>query len=155
MSTVNVRASVPHRGPAEAFELIADFGRYAEICPEVRSVSVAAIDEHLLRSTWEVEFRDGALTWTEEDRLDPGAGTISFDQVDGDFEAFGGAWEVRAVGSGSEVSFRADFDLGITSLRSIIDPIAERSLRENIEMILVRVLGDGTAIESGPPGATS
>jgi ribosome-associated toxin RatA of RatAB toxin-antitoxin module len=146
MSSVDVRARVPHRSPAEVFELIADFGHYAEVCPEVRSVAVTVLDEHRLRSTWEVEFRDGALTWTEEDRLDPGAGTITFDQVDGDFEAFGGAWTVRAVDEGSEVHFRADFDLGITSLRSIIDPIAERSLRENIEMILVRLLGDGTTI---------
>ena len=94
-------------------------------------------------------------TWTEEDRLDPGAGTISFDQVDGDFEAFRGTWQVHTVGSGSEVSFHADFDLGITSLRSIIDPIAERSLRENIEMILVRLLGDGTTIAERPPGTPS
>jgi ribosome-associated toxin RatA of RatAB toxin-antitoxin module len=155
MSTVEVRASVPHRAPAEVFALIADFGHYAEICPEVRSVAVTAVDEHVVRSTWEVEFRDGALTWTEEDRLDPGAGTIGFEQVDGDFESFGGAWEVRAAGSGSEVSFRAEFDLGITSLRSIIDPIAERSLRENIEMILLRLLGDGTTIAARPPGTTS
>ena len=85
-----------------------------------------------------------------------GAGIISFDQVDGDFETFRGTWKVQASGSGSAVSFRADFDLGITSLRSIIDPIAERSLRQNIEMILVRLLGDGTTIvERSPPDTRS
>lgn len=46
----------------------------------------------------------------------------------------------------SAVSFHADFDMGITSLRAIIEPIAERSLRENIKLILVGVLGNGTTI---------
>ncbi|MDQ3470453.1 MAG: hypothetical protein M3487_11910 [Actinomycetota bacterium] len=84
--------------------------------------------------------------WTEEDQLDRTAGTITFSQVDGDFEEFAGSWSVRPRDEGAEVSFHAEFDLGITSLRSIIEPIAERSLRENVELILLGVLGEGTTI---------
>ena len=48
------------------------------------------------------------------------------------------------LGGGSSITFRAEFDLGIPSLASIIDPVAQSTLRSNILRILTGLLGEVT-----------
>ena len=88
-------------------------------------------------------LRQGLLQWTEEDLFDAGRGTIHFRLLDGDFEHFAGSWSVRADDDGTVVEFRADLDVGLSSLGSVIEPIAERSLRENILSIVGSLVGPG------------
>lgn len=49
--------------------------------------------------------------------------------------------------------FRAAFDLGIPSLASIIDPIAERTLAENMQLILRGLTGERTVFLGDAPSA--
>lgn len=128
-----------------AYGLVRDFGRYPELVDVVRKVEVhPGADDGVVVSDWEVDFRNGVLTWSEEDVFDDGAMLISFRQTAGDFEVFDGQWEVTPAGpagAGCVVRFEAKFDFGLPSLAGIIDPVAERVLRETIATILQALLG--------------
>jgi ribosome-associated toxin RatA of RatAB toxin-antitoxin module len=106
-------------------------------------------------STWEVDFRDGVMEWTEADEFDDPATTIRFTQLDGDFEEFAGSWSTRRDGADSIVEFTAHFDIGIPSLGAIIEPLAERTLRDNVTQILRGLLGADIAIATEAEGSSA
>src|SRR5262249_41649324 len=83
-----------------------------------------------------VNFRNGILRWAERDQLDPIGRTITFAQTTGDFASFTGSWHVQPVGDDVTLAFTADFDLGMPSLAALIDPVAERTLCENLAVII-------------------
>ena len=97
-----------------------------------------------LDSTWEVNFGNGVLIWSEHDVVDRAGLSITFVQTAGDFERFDGGWRVAQAGDDVAVRFDAAFDLGMPGLAPIIDPIAERALVDNIQRILVGLTGPGT-----------
>ena len=147
MRTVSVKASVQDLDPDEVFDRVSDFERYPDLCESVLSVTLEDLGDERVRSTWEVEFRDGVMEWTEEDRFDRDSRTIDFIQTAGDFEHFSGRWAVFSEGTASVVEFTAEFDLGVPSLGNLLEPIAERSLRENIATILQALLGEHVLVE--------
>ncbi|MEV7320804.1 SRPBCC family protein [Streptomyces sp. NPDC093970] len=137
--------------PHEAYERVRDFARYPDLVDTVRSVTVhpAASGSPVL-SDWEVDFRNGVLAWSEEDVFDDRALSIVFRQTEGDFESFDGRWDVTAGPRGTaRVRFAAMFDFGLPSLAGIVDPVAERVLRETIEHILRTLLADEGRADAG------
>jgi ribosome-associated toxin RatA of RatAB toxin-antitoxin module len=142
MGEVNLKATVPSRDWVEVFEALSRFAEYPEQTTSVKSCEVVDNGDGTVTSTWAVHFREGLLCWSEEDRLDPEHGTIEFRQLDGDLDEFTGGWAVEPLGDDVAVSFSATFDMGIPSLRSLIEPIAEQTLLENLAAILVGLLGE-------------
>jgi ribosome-associated toxin RatA of RatAB toxin-antitoxin module len=143
MRRVTVEATVPDADAAEVFARLQDFSSYPLYTDAVREVVIEGTDESGTTSDWAVNFRGGILRWRERDVIDPVARTIDYEQVEGDFERFEGDWRVTSEGDAVRVVFTARFDLGIPTLAPIIDPIAERALRENIQTILLGLLGAG------------
>ena len=88
------------------------------------------------------------MRWVEEDRLDPEAGTIVFDLVEGNLRHFSGSWAVTEADGGSDVLFRCDFAVGMPALSSFLDPLAERSIRDNIKEILKGLFGEAYELKS-------
>ncbi|MEU1013727.1 MULTISPECIES: SRPBCC family protein [unclassified Streptomyces] len=132
---------------AQAYARIRDFARYPDLVDTVRKVTVHPPgDDGTVRSDWEVDFRNGVLAWTEEDVFDDRAPGIAFRQLYGDFETFDGAWSVDGTAGGARVVFTASFDFGLPTLANIVDPVAERVLRETIEHILRALLGQGEVV---------
>lgn len=142
MRHAEVHAFVQDADRDEVFDRLADFDGYAALADVVRSVRVEPGDP--VRSTWEVYFRNGILEWTEVDWLRRSEGRIDFEQSEGDFEDFSGHWQLSTVPGGVEVTFAVDFDFGMPSLASIIDPVAERVLTDTLESI-IGALFPGTA----------
>jgi ribosome-associated toxin RatA of RatAB toxin-antitoxin module len=143
MPDVAVTAAVRGACPDAVFSAVADFASYAKHTDTVREVVVRPLADGALESAWEVNFRTGVLAWTERDVVDPAARRIDFDQVDGDFALFAGRWAVEPDGDGVTVRFTASFDLGMPSLAPMIDPIAVRTLVDNVRAILDGLLGPG------------
>ena len=141
MPDVAVTAAVPDACPEAVFSAVADFASYAKYTDTVRDVVVTTADDGALESAWEVNFRNGVLAWTERDLVDPAARRIDFEQVDGDFAVFTGVWAVEPDGDGVTVRFTASFDLGMPSLAPMVDPIAVRTLIDNVQAILRGLLG--------------
>ena len=141
MRHLEVQVHTVERDAAEVYARLCDFERYPEFAAAVKSVHVTAAGNGTTTSRWEVLFRTGILRWTEEDHFDADARTIHFRQTEGDIDHFSGTWIVHEDATGnSRVEFSADFDLGIPALASILEPIAERALRDNIQQILAGLL---------------
>ena len=141
MRTLRLRLHVPDKPASEVYATLADFGRYPELCDAVRSVVVTEVSENVTVSAWEVAFRVGLLRWTEEDTFDPGALSITFRQLEGDIAVFDGSWQCTDVTQGSEVIFSARLDMGIPSLADALEPIAVRTLSDNIVAIVRGLTG--------------
>jgi ribosome-associated toxin RatA of RatAB toxin-antitoxin module len=158
MRTVRIRLQVPHKSASDVYATLADFERYPILCEAVQNVAVTEVSENLTVSHWEVTFRAGLLRWTEEDAFDPGALTITFRQLDGDIAVFDGSWQCVDAGPGSEVLFSARLDMGIPSLADALEPIAARTLIDNIVSIVRGLVGAAELAESAievPAGSAS
>jgi hypothetical protein len=148
MRTVRIRLQVPHQSASDVYATLANFERYPILCEAVQNVAVTEVSENLTVSHWEVTFRAGLLRWTEEDAFDPGALTITFRQLDGDIAVFDGSWRCVDAGPGSEVLFSARLDMGIPSLADALEPIAARTLIDNIVSIVRGLVGPAELAES-------
>ncbi|WP_424217657.1 type II toxin-antitoxin system RatA family toxin (plasmid) [Streptomyces sp. BI20] len=147
MRSVHVAVALPQVSPEAGYEQVRRFARYPELAPVVRSVIVREGGAGGEVSDWEVYFRNGILRWTESDRFDPDRLSITFAQLDGDFDSFAGVWRVEAAGSGCLVDFGAEFDFGIPSLAGILDPVAERVIKETIARVVLGLFGgEGTVV---------
>ncbi|MEW9532083.1 type II toxin-antitoxin system RatA family toxin [Microbispora sp. NPDC049125] len=131
--------AVIHDATADAvYDGITRFDRYAEFAPHVRSAEVLiAWPEPVGESHWELNFRSGLLRWTEREQFARERLEIAFAQVDGDFESFSGLWTLRQDGGDVRLHFEADFDFGIPSMEGILDPIAERVIKETVAWTVV------------------
>jgi len=148
MPTVTMVALVPPgmSDPDTVFSRISDFAKYADYTDAVRSVTVTGGDGIATDSDWSVNFRSGVLCWSERDWIDPVARTIVFSQLAGDFESFEGGWSVDLTPVGVAIRFTATFDLGMPSLASLVNPVAERALKDNMGSILTGLLGPGAIV---------
>jgi ribosome-associated toxin RatA of RatAB toxin-antitoxin module len=158
MRTVRIRLQVPHKSASDVYATLANFERYPVLCEAVQNVAVTEVSENLTVSHWEVTFRAGLLRWTEEDAFDPGALTITFRQLDGDIAVFDGSWQCLDAAPGSEVLFSARLDMGIPSLADALEPIAARTLIDNIGSIVRGLVGTAELAESAievPAGSAS
>jgi len=148
MRTVCLRLYVPHKSASEVYATLADFERYPELSDAVRSVAVTEVSENLTVSSWEVTFRAGLLRWTEEDMFDPGTLSITFRQLEGDIAIFDGSWQCVDATPGSEILFSARLDMGIPSLADALEPIAVRTLIDNIVSIVRGLVGSAELVAS-------
>ena len=148
MRSVRLRLHVPHEPASDVYATLADFGRYPELSDAVRSVAVTEVSENLTVSRWEVTFRAGLLRWTEEDTLDPDGLSIAFRQLDGDIAVFDGSWQCVEAAAGSEIVFCARLDMGIPSLADALEPIAVRTMIDNIVVIAGGLFGQAELVAS-------
>jgi ribosome-associated toxin RatA of RatAB toxin-antitoxin module len=129
-----------------AFGRISAFETFPDLVDDVRAITVRTADDGTITSDWEVYFRSGPLRWSEVDYLQPERRRITFEQIEGDFEAFRGRWQVTAQGSGCLIEFEVDFDFGIPSLAGVLEPIATKVLKEGIACALLQLLGDAQIV---------
>lgn len=144
MPEVAVAALVTGHTTVHIFDTISDFARYPELVETVKTVEVEpALPDGSVPSEWRVYFRNGILHWREVDWFDREALTIRFEQTDGEFDVFCGEWRLEEAGDAHRVrlEFRAEFDFGVDSLASIIDPVAVRVLTESIQQIVAGLFG--------------
>jgi ribosome-associated toxin RatA of RatAB toxin-antitoxin module len=148
MRLVQLRLHVPDKPASDVYRTLADFERYPELSDAVQSVAVTTVSENLTVSQWEVTFRAGLLRWTEEDRFDPGARSITFRQLEGDAAVFDGSWQCVDAAAGSDIMFSARLDMGIPSLADALEPIAVRTLIDNIVSIVRGLVGHAALVAS-------
>ncbi|MER7044662.1 MULTISPECIES: type II toxin-antitoxin system RatA family toxin [Streptomyces] len=149
MRHVELAALVKGAKAEDVQAALAAWERYPELAPHVRATTVhSGFPEETGSSSWELHFRSGLLRWTEDDVFDVTALKTSFTQSDGDFEEFDGVWSFRQQDDDVLVEFAGDFDFGIPSLEGILDPIAERVIKETVAFAIagsfpsVTVLGE-------------
>ncbi len=114
----------------------------------MQDVTVTEVSGDVTVSSWQVTFRAGLLRWTEEDRFDRAALTITFRQLDGDIALFDGSWTCTESEGGCRVVFDARLDMGIPSLADALEPIAVRTLVDNTVAIVRGLVGAAELVES-------
>lgn len=159
MRRVELDAVVAATAAETVFENVVRFERYPDLAPHVQSATVGrSLPEPTGNSSWELHFRSGLLRWNETERFDRAALRVEFEQDHGDFDSFRGVWAITQQGPDTAVRFEAEFDFGIPSLEGILDPIAERVIRETVAWALTglfeRVDFAGT-VELVPAAGTS
>jgi ribosome-associated toxin RatA of RatAB toxin-antitoxin module len=120
------------------WETVVDVESYQDTMDTVRSVKIVERrDERVRRAAWSVLLKGSILEWEEEEHLDLAAHRIEFRQLHGDLEHFDGRWALDAVGAGrTTVLFEVVFEIGIPLLAEMLNPVAQRSLRENCTEML-------------------
>lgn len=136
MHIVHITALAPRADADEVFDRICDFAAYPEHTGTVRDVVLLPGPDGSRTSHWSVNFQGGVRCWSEIDRIDRAQRLLAFEQVDGDFDFLEGEWSVRPAGRDTEVGFTAVFALGSDGFAEIIDPIAERTVRELLRSLL-------------------
>ncbi|WP_250404340.1 type II toxin-antitoxin system RatA family toxin [Streptomyces cellostaticus] len=149
MRHVELDALIPAEQAETVLHAVRRWERFPDLAPHVNATTVhASYPDPKASSSWELHFRSGLLRWTEDDTVLPESGEIRFEQSDGDFDSFSGAWSVRQSGDDVTVRFDADFDFGIPSLEGILDPIAERVIKETVAWALTGLF-PGVRIQGG------
>ncbi|MFD8151540.1 type II toxin-antitoxin system RatA family toxin [Streptomyces sp. NPDC059720] len=137
MRHVELDALIPAEQAERVLHAVRRWERYPDLAPHVNATTVhAAYPDPAASSSWELHFRSGLLRWTEDDTVLPEQGQIRFEQSEGDFDSFCGTWSLTQHGDDVAVRFDADFDFGIPSLEGILDPIAERVIKETVAWAL-------------------
>lgn len=151
MRSVQLRMTVPGRRADEVYGTLADFPRYPQFSPVVRSVTITEGEDGVSRSEWEVTFRAGILKWVEEDIFDRAALRIDFRQLEGDIALFEGSWTCSDTGDGTCITFSARLDMGIPTLADALEPIAVRTLIDNTVAIVSGLFGDAVRVDDTHP----
>lgn len=123
---------------ARVWDVVLDISRYPDSMVNVCSVTILFGENTLDRtSAWSVKLKGSILEWTERETIDPDAHVVRFHQLSGDLARFDGSWEVDAVGENATmVRFTASFEIGIPLLADMLNPVAQRALRDNaIDML--------------------
>ncbi|MDJ1135805.1 type II toxin-antitoxin system RatA family toxin [Streptomyces iconiensis] len=139
MRHLELEALIHGERAERVFENVLRWDRYPGLAPHVRSTTVhRTLPDTRGSSSWELYFRSGLLRWTEDEVFDREALTISYEQSEGDFEEFSGGWLLQRpgeTGRGDDavaLNFTCRFDFGVDSLAGILDPIAERVIKETV-----------------------
>ena len=126
-------------------EMVYGFAKDAEsfpqFMPDVESVTVAERSADGSRSVtdWVAVASDFKLKvrWTEEDLWDDAAHTCRFQQLKGDYTAYGGLWTFIAEGAGvTRFQSEIDYELDIPLIGPLLKAVVARLMRDNTQKIL-------------------
>lgn len=141
MPAMQVRAVVEGVDAAAALRLVTDYRRWPDASDTIRSVQVEETGRDVSVSIWEVTFRGGLMRWSERDWFDPEALEQRFALIDGDPHDFAGAWSAAPCPDGCVLLLKGEFDLGMPSLRHVLDPIAIEALEDAVADVLHALFG--------------
>jgi len=131
MPTIEVRQELS--SPIGAiWKEICDVANYPRLMPPVRRLTTISRNGPTLVTEWEVELKGSILCWTQTEHHDDENFRVTYRQIDGDLERFDGAWQLeRLPGNRTLATLGIDFEIGIPMLAEMLNPVAERALREN------------------------
>ncbi|MFJ8086936.1 SRPBCC family protein [Lysinibacillus sp. NPDC095746] len=142
MGKIIITSCIPGTKALEIYLKISDFSKYSNFIDVIRDISVEVINDNSSISKWEVDFENGVLCWKEKDSFDRAALSINFEKFEGDIDKFIGNWSVRQEQNDSILTFEAEYDLGMSLLEDILDPIAGDILAHTIQEILKGLFSD-------------
>ncbi len=147
MGTVRIDVLVDGVEPDAALRLVTHYRRWPAASAAVRSVEVTDVGDGVSVSHWEVMFRGGLMRWSERDAIDPHALAHTFTLIEGDPHSFAGSWIAEPRDGGCRLELSGDFDLGMPSLRHVLEPIAIEALEDAIGEVLRALFGEALRMQ--------
>ncbi len=138
----HIENQVAINAPLETvFALARDQESFPQFMPDVESVTVAERSEDGGRTVtdWVAVASDFKLKvrWTEEDVWDTAAHTCRFQQLKGDYTAYGGLWTFTPDGAGGTLfQSEIDYELEIPLIGALLKAVVARLMRDNTQKIL-------------------
>lgn len=131
-------------GPiAKVWDLVKNIEDYPRYMKPVQEVTVLSRSGDVVDAEWAVELKGSLLRWSERETSHPADYRIDFVQIEGDLEKFEGHWDLKAVSDGvTDVELQVEFEIGIPTLRDMLNPVAEKALRENSITMLRSFAGE-------------
>ena len=117
----------------------------------VRSVRVLerGVDYRLI--AWEVDCRGFVMRWVEREEINRARHRIDYRQVKGDLAQFEGYWQIEPLdGERTRVTLAVQFEIGIPMLSDMINPVAERAIRDNSQKMLDALASEAARLVAEP-----
>ncbi len=116
----------------KVWDLVKKIEDYPRFMKPVQEVKILSRDGDVTDAEWEVELKGSFLRWSERDICRPHEHRIDFAQIEGDLEKFEGHWDLKQISEHvTEVELQVNFEIGIPMLRDMLNPVAEKALRDN------------------------
>jgi ribosome-associated toxin RatA of RatAB toxin-antitoxin module len=138
---------VPGVSLGDVWRVVSDFEQFPALMPNVLSVEVVGQDGDATITTWRVVLEGSEMTWDERDTFVPNE-RITFEQVDGDLDVFRGEWTLAERDGGVLVTLTVEFDLGIPSLATVLNPVGVKAIDANSREMLTAIGDRFSALEA-------
>ena len=124
----------------KVFALARDAESFPQFMPDVESVVISerSSDGSRMVTDWVAVASDFKLKvrWTEEDLWDEAAHTCRFQQLKGDYTAYGGLWTFTADGETTLFHSAIDYELDIPLIGPLLKAVVARLMQSNTQKIL-------------------
>ena len=130
-----------HAPVQQVWEAVLDVESYPRYMETVKSVKeLRRLPDGSRETEWSVLLKGSVLEWVERDVVLEAERKVLFEQTEGDLEVFEGEWTVSEQPGGAvTVRLFVNFDIGIPLLASMLNPVAERALKENSRTMLQEI----------------
>jgi ribosome-associated toxin RatA of RatAB toxin-antitoxin module len=119
------------------WEVINDLESYPRLMDHVRDLKVLEHSPTHRLAEWQIDLKGCVMRWTEREDIDRANYRIDYRALDGDLADFEGFWQLEAVSETStRVMHTVRFEIGIPMLSQILNPVAERAIRDNTQKML-------------------
>ena len=120
------------------WDVVNDVEAYPRLMDHVQSLKVIERGPAHRLTEWVCELKGCVMRWVEREELDDARHRIEYRQVEGELAAFEGHWQLEPLPDGStRVSLSVFFDIGIPMLSEMLNPVAERAIRDNSRNMLL------------------
>lgn len=123
--------------PQEMYAVVADVEHYPEFLPLCERLEVVSRESvgagEVLVARMTVGFKALAETLTTRVTLDPAAGTILVEHMDGPMRRLENRWSFTAVPDGSDVEFAIDYEFRSPMLALIMGAAFDKAVRKYAE----------------------
>jgi len=128
---------------SRVWELINDVEAYPRLMDHVRSLAVLERGQTYRLTAWEIDCHGFIMRWVEREEIDPERYRIDYHQEKGDLAVFEGVWQVEAISEEiSRVMLSVRFEIGVPMLSEMLNPVAERAIRENSQKMLLSLASE-------------
>jgi ribosome-associated toxin RatA of RatAB toxin-antitoxin module len=136
MPLVEVSEVVP-APVGKVWEALNNVESYTRVMDHVHSLTVleSRPDHRLI--AWEVDLKGCLMKWIEREAIYPERHRIEYQQTKGDLEQFEGYWQLEPLSDETcRLTLTVQFEIGIPMLADMLNPVAERAIRNNsVKMI--------------------
>jgi ribosome-associated toxin RatA of RatAB toxin-antitoxin module len=105
----------------------------------VPEVDVVTAEPGRTVSTWAVRLRGSRMSWTQEERVVEPERAVRFQLVAGDPRILEGEWRVVIGEDGTAVELDAEFEFGIPTLSTLVNPAFGRSIDDLMTLAVARL----------------
>ncbi len=131
------------------WDVVNDVESYPRLMEHVRSLSVLERAPDYRLTSWEVDLKGCVMRWVEREEIDRSRYRIDYRLVEGDLGEFTGYWQLEALtDTTSRATVSVRFEIGIPMLADMLNPVAERAIRDNSQQMLMSVASEAVQQQS-------